>query len=89
MAAFFSFARERGDRFEIEFRFTSRLVGDHVASERGVFRITGALANGDERRTYGAFHVFTRLEQARWRIVADHDGPSEEAAFEAAGATVR
>ncbi len=84
MAGFFSFAREQGDRFGIEFRFTERLVGDGVASERGVFRIIGSLANGEERRTFGAFHVFARIEQARWRIVADYDAPSDEAAFESA-----
>lgn len=72
---FFDFARAQGDAFEIEFRFAERSVGDGVASEHGVFRIVARLASGEERLSFGRFHVFSRLEDERWRILTDYDEP--------------
>jgi ketosteroid isomerase-like protein len=73
LRAFFDKARELGDAFEIEFRFTERIVGDGIASERGVFRIGIRLAGGAERQSYGGFHVFERVENGAWRILTDFD----------------
>ncbi len=87
MRAFFDYARSQGDAFAIEFRFTQRILGEGVASERGVFRIDVLLATGGERQSYGYFHVFERLEPDGWRILTDFDEPGatpEE--FEAAEA---
>ena len=75
MRGFFDYARSQGDAFAIEFRFTQRILGDGVASERGVFRIDVRLASGEERQSYGYFHVFERLEPAGWRILSDFDEP--------------
>lgn len=86
LAEFFQTAKARGDRFEVEFRFTERIVGDGIASERGIFRIDAALADGTRHVSLGRFHVFERLEaDGRWRIVTDYDeGGATEAEFAAA-----
>lgn len=87
LLAFFERARELGDSFAIEFRFTERIVGDGIASERGVFRIDIRLASGEERQSYGRFHVFERIEHGAWRILTDFDEPGATVEdFEAAAA---
>ena len=84
-ATSFDVARSRGDRFAVDFRFTSRIVGDGVASERGVFRVDVQPAEGDLRTTFGYFQVFSRVEDGRWRILTDFDEPgASEAEFWAA-----
>lgn len=72
---FFDYARGQGDAFDIVFHFAERVIGDGVASEHGVFRITAKLASGEGRTSYGRFHVFSRLEDGRWRILTDYDSP--------------
>lgn len=64
---------ERGSSIAIDFRFHERLVGDGIASERGVFRIDTKRKTGEARTFYGRFHVFSRKVSGRWLIVADHD----------------
>jgi ketosteroid isomerase-like protein len=85
LRAFFDRARELGDAFAIEFRFTERIVGEGIASERGVFRIDIHLATGERHPSYGRFHVFERVENGAWRIVTDFDELGATAAdFDAA-----
>jgi ketosteroid isomerase-like protein len=69
----FTGVKERGSSIAIDFRFHERLVGDVVASERGVFRIDTRRASGESKVFYGRFHVFSRKVDGRWLIVADHD----------------
>lgn len=77
--AFFDHVRAAGDAFAIEFRFDERILGDGVASERGVFRIDVRLADGSTRQSHGYFHVILRVEQGRWRILTDYDRPGATA----------
>lgn len=77
MREWFATLAERGSAVSIEFRFHERLVGDSVASERGVFRMTSTRPDGDSRVFYGRFHTFARKTEGRWRIVADHDTPED------------
>lgn len=76
---FFDRVRAAGDALAIEFRFTERLLGEGVASERGVFRIDVRLADGSTRQSFGHFHVVLRREEGRWRIVTDYDAPGATA----------
>jgi ketosteroid isomerase-like protein len=64
---------EDGHNVAIELRFTERLASEATASERGVFRIVGTGAGGDERVFYSRFHTFARKTEGRWRIVVDYD----------------
>lgn len=85
IAEFFDAARKHGDRLAIEFRFTERIIGDGIASERGVFRLDASLADGTRRTSFGRFHVIERVEHGRWRILTDYDeGGATEAEFDAA-----
>lgn len=70
----------RGSRVAIEFRFTERLTHDGLASERGVYRLTGTRADGDARTFHGHFHTFARKTEGRWRIVVDYDSSDATAA---------
>jgi len=64
---------ERGSSVDIDFRFTERLAADGLASERGVYRLTGRRADGDQRVFHGRFHTFARKVDGRWRIAVDYD----------------
>ncbi|HEX5118154.1 MAG TPA: nuclear transport factor 2 family protein [Pseudonocardiaceae bacterium] len=64
---------ERGDSVDIEFRFTERIVGADVASERGVYRLTARRTSGEQKVMYGQFHTFARKTDGRWRIAVDYD----------------
>ncbi|GLZ34175.1 hypothetical protein Lesp02_63620 [Lentzea sp. NBRC 105346] len=86
----FGGVRERGSSIAIDFRFHERLIGDKIASERGVFKIDAKKATGESKTFYGRFHVFARKQDGRWLIVADHDtdeGATAET-FEAGAALV-
>ena len=75
----------RGSSVAIEFRFTERLAGAELASERGIYRIVGTNADGDHRVFYGGFQTFARRTDGRWRFVADYDrNDADEDAFTAA-----
>lgn len=86
----FALLAERGDRVEIEFRFTERIGSDDLASERGVFRLTSTRATGEQRCFHDRFHCFLRRTDGRWRIAVDYDsneaGTVTEDAFLAAAA---
>ena len=73
--SFFDTVRDNGDRIDLEFRFTQRILGEGVASERGLFRMDVQPADGERRQRFGYFHVFLRVEQGRWRILTDYDEP--------------
>jgi GNAT superfamily N-acetyltransferase/ketosteroid isomerase-like protein len=75
----------RGSSVAIEFRFTERITDGALASERGVYRLTGTRADGDSKVFHGHFHTFTRKTDGRWRIVVDYDTTDAEPAdFETA-----
>ncbi|QUQ64757.1 GNAT family N-acetyltransferase [Kutzneria sp. CA-103260] len=75
----------RGSSVAIEFRFTERITDGVLASERGVYRLTGTRADGDSAVFHGHFHTFTRKTDGRWRIVVDYDNTDATPAdFEAA-----
>jgi hypothetical protein len=86
MREFFDMVAERGDQVDIEFRFSERLVADGVASERGLFRLSVTLADGELRTRYGRFHTFSVLTEGRWQFLVDYDTAdgADEAAFDAA-----
>ena len=88
-AMFKSFA-DRGRRFSIAFRFTERIAGADTASERGIFEFTVIAPNAEPRRFYGKFHVLSRREEGRWKILSDYDsregGTIDAASFAAAHA---
>jgi ketosteroid isomerase-like protein len=63
----------RGDELAIDFRFLERLVGDELASERGVYQLTVRPAGKEQRTLYGKFHTFARKDGGRWRIAVDYD----------------
>ena len=64
---------ERGIKPSITFRFMERLANGQSASERGIFEFTTTDAKGATRRAYGKFHVISRKEGGRWRILVDYD----------------
>ena len=84
-----SFA-ERGIKSGIAFRFTERIVSPAAASERGIFEFATTNAAGNTRKSYGKFHVVSRKEGGRWKILVDYDsnegGTINEASFLAAHA---
>ena len=84
-----SFA-DRGVKSGIAFRFTERIAGAAAASERGIFEFSTTNAAGNTRKTYGKFHVISRKEDGRWKILVDYDsnegGSINEASFLAAHA---
>ena len=69
---FKSFA-DRGTKAAISFRFLERLANPEAASERGIFEFTMTDAQGAARTTYGKFHVISRKEEGRWKILVDYD----------------
>ena len=88
--ATFKSASDRGRRFAIAFRFTERIASADTASERGIFEFTVLVPNAEPRRFYGKFHVLSRKEDGRWKILADYDSPEggtiDAASFAAAHA---
>lgn len=64
---------ERGIKPSISFRFLERLANGEAASERGIFEFTTVDAKGEARRAYGKFHVISRKEGGRWKILVDYD----------------
>jgi ketosteroid isomerase-like protein len=86
---FKSFA-DRGTRVSITFRFLERLANPEAASERGIFEFTMTDAQGAVRHSYGKFHVISRKDEGRWKILVDYDsseaGSVDRASFLAAHA---
>lgn len=69
----------RGITVTIDFRFTERIVTADLASERGVYRMSGP---GPD--IFGRFHTFSRRTADGWRLIADYEsaeaGPDDFAA---------
>lgn len=81
---------ERGGKLRIRFRFLERIANAESASERGIYETTHLDAKGGTRKSYGKFHVISRREDGRWKILVDYDSSEgrsiDEAAFQAAHA---
>lgn len=88
--AMFKALADRGGKLRIRFRFLERFANAESASERGIYETTSVNAKGESRKGYGKFHVISRKEDGRWRILVDYDSSEgrsiDEAAFNAAHA---
>ena len=66
----------------IELRFTQRISGEDKAFEVGYYKTTSInTQTGEQRKSFGRFHVLLRKENGIWKIVMDADtgeGASEE-----------
>jgi ketosteroid isomerase-like protein len=66
----------------IELRFTQRISGEDKAFEVGFYKTTSTnIQTGEQRKSFGRFHVLLRKENGTWKIVMDADtaeGASEE-----------
>lgn len=86
---FKSFA-ERGIKGSIQFRFLERFANVEAASERGIYEFTSINAKGETRKAYGKFHVISRKEDGKWKILVDYDSTEgrsiNEESFKAAHA---
>lgn len=67
---------------DIELRFTQRINSDDEAFEVGFYKTTNTNSQtGEERKSFGRFHVLLRKENGVWKILMDADtgeGASEE-----------
>jgi ketosteroid isomerase-like protein len=66
-------AKERGMKAALDFRFIQRSASAEAASERGVYQFTMVNDKGEKQFYYGKFHVFSRKESGRWKILVDYD----------------
>ncbi len=58
----------------IELRFTQRISGDDKAFEVGFYKTTSTnTETGEQRKSFGHFHVLLRKENGKWKIVMDAD----------------
>ena len=74
-----------GITVHLEFRFSERIAGGRMASERGVARMSGDGPKGPLPVRYNHFHTLARCENGHWRLVVDYDGAlADAAAFNAA-----
>ena len=66
----------------IELRFTQRINSDNRAFEVGFYKTTSINSQtGEQRKSFGRFHVLLRKENGVWKILMDADtgaGASEE-----------
>lgn len=80
--------KERGGKVDIQFRFLERMASDQAASERGIYQLSFTPTEGEARKFYGKFHVFSRKEEGVWKILVDYDseegGTIDEKSFQAA-----
>jgi ketosteroid isomerase-like protein len=65
----------RGVSLRIAFRFTERIANGDVASERGLFRMSGEGPDGPKPVLYGRFHTIARRLPEGWRLVVDYEYP--------------
>ena len=81
---------ERGSKAAIQFRFLERFANAETASERGIYEFASVNSQGETRKSYGKFHVISRKEDGKWKILVDYDSTEgrtiDEAAFKAAHA---
>ncbi len=57
---------------KISLRFFERINNEHVASERGIYKLI-SIKEGKEKRYYGEFHVILKKEEDEWKIWMDYD----------------
>lgn len=69
----FQRGKDKGGKTAIEFRFFERFSNGQTASERGIYKYTYTPPSGEAWSGYGQFHVFSRKENGRWKIVIDYD----------------
>ena len=69
----FGYSLESGNGVEIAFRFFERAAGPETATERGIYRYTSLLPEGERQHFYGKFHVFHRKVDGQWKIAVDYD----------------
>ena len=66
----------------IELRFTQRISSEDKAFEVGFYKTTSTnIQTGEQRISFGRFHVLLRKENGTWKILMDADtreGASEE-----------
>ena len=66
----------------IELRFTQRISSEDKAFEVGFYKTTSTnIRTGEQRKSFGRFHVLLRKENGTWKIIMDADtgeGASEE-----------
>ena len=66
----------------IELRFTQRISSEDKAFEVGFYKTTSInIQTGEQRKSFGRFHVLLRKENGTWKIIMDAntgEGASEE-----------
>ena len=86
----FAHGAERGDRFDIDFRFEHRIATPDLAFEQGVYRVTITPTDGVALVVHGRFRCLVRRTAAGWRLAVDQDddegGTVDADAFDAARA---
>jgi ketosteroid isomerase-like protein len=74
-----------GITVHLAFRFTERIAGAGMASERGIARMSGTGPRGPLPARYTRFHTIARHGDGRWRLLVDYEGgTADEADFDAA-----
>lgn len=63
----------RGGKTTIEFSFFERFASEITASERGIYKYTYYPPSGNPTVGYGQFHVVSRKENGKWKILVDYD----------------
>jgi ketosteroid isomerase-like protein len=63
----------KGNKKNIELRFTERFASNDLAINVGIFKTSYTLKNGQTSDYYGRFHVALRKENGYWKILVDTD----------------
>ncbi len=79
----FQRGKDQGGKTTIEFSFFERFSNGATASERGIYRYSYAPPTGKPRTGYGQFHVISRKENGRWKILVDYDSNEDGTVGEA------
>jgi ketosteroid isomerase-like protein len=79
----FDWNKANNRRVEIAFSFFERVAGEATASERGIYRYTAILPDGERQHFYGKFHVFLQKMGGTWKIAVDYDSDEDDTIDEA------
>jgi ketosteroid isomerase-like protein len=60
-------------KYTFELRFAERLSNGEFAYEVGYFKNESVYPNGENRTSFGKFHVALRKENGTWKILVDSD----------------
>ena len=63
----------KGNKKNLELRFTERFSNNDLAVNVGIFKTSYTMKNGTTSDYYGRFHVFLRKENGIWKILVDTD----------------